>query len=180
MGSLRLPIVWGYCRKTASATAAEEDRMDLLWRIQCDFIASLAQGCSPVATMFGYTCRDFRIGVVVVLDLGALTKCYQGGVEWGDDAQPEPEDKVWTSRFWFQTVVTLDNTNSLVHILRILVISFDAGRSQALHRVGLFALVTPSGFACAGSLPTAPAEAQQCETRASGQHWYDIMWRWLT
>lgn len=40
----------GYCRKTASATAAEEDRMDLLWRIQC-------------------------------------------GVEWGDDAQPEPEDK---------------------------------------------------------------------------------------
>lgn len=61
--------------------------------------------------MFGYTCRDFRIGVVVVLDLGALTKCYQGGVEWGDDAQ-QPEDKVWTFWFWFQTVVTLDSTNS--------------------------------------------------------------------
>ena len=56
--------------------------------------------------------------MVVVLDLGALMKCFQGGVEWGDDAQPESEDKVCTSRFWFQTVVTLDNTNSLVHILR--------------------------------------------------------------
>ena len=82
VGSLRFLIVWGYCRKTASATAAEEDRMDLLWRIQCDFIASLAQGCSPVATMFGNTCRDFLIGVVVVLDLGALTLPRWCGVGW--------------------------------------------------------------------------------------------------
>ncbi len=130
--------------------------------VTCCIIASLAQGCSPIAIMLGYTCWDFQIGVVVVLDLGVLMKCFQGGVEWGDDAQPESEDKVCTSRFWFQMFFTLDNTNSLVHILRILVISFDAGWSQALHGVGLFALVTASGFACAGSLPKTPTEAQ-CE-----------------
>ena len=167
MERLGLPIVWGYCRKTPSATAAEEDRMDLLWRIQCDLLyysilSTRLQPYSDYAWIHLLRLSD-RCGC------GARSGCTDEmfprwcGVGWWCPA------RVWRQGVHLPVLVsngfhTWQRTtcNSLVHILRILVISFDAGWSQALHGVGLFALVTASGFACAGSLPKTPTEAQ-CE-----------------